>query len=425
MIFSSGYSFANTSSAQATPYLRTLPTPDVQAYGHFGSSVGTSPGDLMLVGAENETVDGYVGAGRVYAFHMKFATLFDNLTSPYPQTDGHFGQSVAISAACVGNPCHSWRKGFCLNNACTIIVGAANETVNGNVGAGRAYIFNSNTSALVRTLTSPNSQYEGEFGWSMTAGGKLVVVGAPNETVNGLVGAGRAYVFNTTTGKLITTLTSPNPQTDGHFGRSASVSDNNVKSDGLEVVVGAPNETVNGLVGAGRAYVFKTKTGKLMFSLYSPNAQEAGHFGWSVSLSHYTIAVGAPSENSNGLRAAGLVYGYSDKTHKLLYSLESPNAQSGGYFGWSVSLSEQTLAVGAPDETVRGHLDAGRAYTFLDLNGSLIRTYASINVQTNGFFGLSITVVQGPGPRFPGYIVGIGAPDETVFRYVESGRVYL
>lgn len=364
MIFSSGYSFANTSSAQATPYLRTLPTPDVQAYGHFGSSVGTSPGDLMLVGAENETVDGYVGAGRVYAFHMKFATLFDNLTSPYPQTDGHFGQSVAISAACVGNPCHSWRKGFCLNNACTIIVGAANETVNGNVGAGRAYIFNSNTSALVRTLTSPNSQYEGEFGWSMTAGGKLVVVGAPNETVNGLVGAGRAYVF-------------------------------------------------------------KTKTGKLMFSLYSPNAQEAGHFGWSVSLSHYTIAVGAPSENSNGLRAAGLVYGYSDKTHKLLYSLESPNAQSGGYFGWSVSLSEQTLAVGAPDETVRGHLDAGRAYTFLDLNGSLIRTYASINVQTNGFFGLSITVVQGPGPRFPGYIVGIGAPDETVFRYVESGRVYL
>jgi hypothetical protein len=73
-------------------------------------------------------------------------------------------------------------------------------------------------------------------------------VGAPRETANALTVAGHAYVLDTTTG-LITTLTSPAPQANGHFGSSVAVS-------GTTVVVGAPFETGSGFTQAGHAYIF-------------------------------------------------------------------------------------------------------------------------------------------------------------------------
>ena len=417
-----GSSAANANSATVNQLIRSFPNPDIQAFGHYGQSAASSPGNLMVTGAPNETVDGLVGAGQVFTFNTKLSTLFSNLTSPNPQAFGHFGRAVAISPACDGIPCRSaWHSSWCLLFACTLVVGAANESVHGIVGAGHAYIFNTNTSALVRTLASPNAQYEGQFGWSVTAGGSLVIVGAPNETVDGNVGVGRAYVFDALNGKLITTLTSPSPQTNGRFGWSVSVSDNSRANPSM-VVVGAPGQTVNGSVGAGQVYVFSTKTGKLIATLTSPNAQSNGWFGWSVSLTLNIVAVGAPKETAQGFSLAGNAYGFA-ATGELLYTLKDPNAQKGGEFGWSVWLSEQTVGVGAPGENVHGFADAGRAYTFRDQTGHLAKEYASPNAQADGSFGNSITIVQGPG--FHGYIIGIGAPDESVSGYIQSGNLYV
>src|SRR6267143_28954 len=111
------------------------------------------------------------------------------------------------------------------------------------------------------TLTSPNAQNAGHFGFSVgiNEGDPIVVVGAPDETANAVPLAGHAYVLDTATG-LITTLTSPTPQfadfEDG-FGFSVAVS-------GTTVVVGAPDETANALSGAGHAYVFDATDGSLI-----------------------------------------------------------------------------------------------------------------------------------------------------------------
>ena len=420
---SSGFFLANTQSARVNLPIRSFPDPDIQAFGHYGQSVATSPGNLMVVGSANQTVDGLVGAGQVYTFNTKLGTLFSNLSSANPQAFGHFGRAVAISPACDGKPCRSiWVNSWCLLDACTLVVGAANETVDGIVGAGHAYIFNTNTSAVARTLASPNAQYEGQFGWSVTVGGSLVIVGAPNETVDGNVGAGRAYVFDALNGKVITTLTSPSPQTNGRFGESVGMSDNSRASTNL-VIVGAPGQTVNGSLGAGQAYVFDPKTGVLISTLSSPNAQSNGWFGWSVSLTYNIVAAGAPKETSGAFSLAGNAYGFVATTGKLLYALKDPNPQRGGAFGWSVWLSAQTAGVGAPGEKVNGTADAGQAYTFGDQTGALISTYASLHPQADGSFGYSVTVVQNPGPH--GYIIGIGAPDESTSGYIQSGNLYV
>jgi hypothetical protein len=413
---SSGFATSNTRSA-ITPDIAILPTPGVQAYGHYGESMATSPGNIMVVGASNETFEGIVGAGIVYTFNTNVRTLNSTLSSPNPQTNGHFGESVAISAG--GQRYHP--------TASSIVVGAPNENVGKVIGAGRAYVFNTSSSALKATLVSPNLRREGEFGWSVTTSGSIAVVGAPNETVGGIVGAGRAYVFDDKTGVLIKILSSPNPQTNGHFGESVGMSDNNVGNTSM-VVIGAPDETANGAIGAGRAYVFDEITGKLIASLESPNTQTSGSFGWSVTLTFAIVGVGAPNENPNGLSGAGRVYGFNGTTGKLLYTLMSPYAQSGGHFGWSVWLSAQTIGVGAPNENVGKIIDAGKAYTFFSSNGTFVKHYSSPNAQMNGLFGFSVTVVQGPDSSqhfYKGYIIGVGAPDENVSGYVESGNAYV
>src|SRR2546426_8167574 len=91
------------------------------------------------------------------------------------------------------------------------------------------------------TLTSPNAQHAGYFGSSVAINENdpIVVVGAPGETGN----AGHAYVFDATDGSLIATLTSPNANAQisiYFFGSSVSIS-------GTIAVVGAYDDTTNGL----------------------------------------------------------------------------------------------------------------------------------------------------------------------------------
>jgi len=157
------------------------------------------------------------------------------------------------------------------------------------------------TRVSVDELSSPNAQPEGEFGTSVVISGTTVVVGASRETVSGLGDAGHVYIFNAKTGALISTLTSPNAQEYGEFGYSVAIS-------GTTVVVGAYGETVSGQSGAGHVYIFNAKTGALISTLTSPNAQAGGAFGDSVAISGTTVVVGAYGESAFGLSAGGHVY---------------------------------------------------------------------------------------------------------------------
>jgi hypothetical protein len=130
-----------------------------------------------------------------------------------------------------------------------VVVGAPQETANALSLAGHAYVFDALTGSPIASLTSPYAQAGGEFGGSVSVSCTTVVVGAPGENANGQPGAGHAYSFDATTGFLTTTLTSPNAQTNGVFGYSVAVS-------GTTVVVGAHDETGGGFTQAGHAYIF-------------------------------------------------------------------------------------------------------------------------------------------------------------------------
>jgi outer membrane protein assembly factor BamB len=146
-----------------------------------------------------------------------------------------------------------------------------------------------------RTITSPKPQTSGYFGISIAVSGSTLLVGAYNENASGYEHAGRAYIFNATTGARIRTLRSPEPQGGGGFGDSVAIS-------GTTVVVGAEGE------GAGHVYVFNAMTGALIHTLTSPNGQIDGNFGSSVAISGTTVVVGADFETASGHSEAGHAY---------------------------------------------------------------------------------------------------------------------
>jgi FG-GAP repeat len=290
-----------------------------------------------------------------------------------------------------------------------VVVGAPFENSSGYSEGGHAYVFNSSTGSLIKTLTSPNVQTRGQFGWAVAISGNTVVVGAPFESASEYSDAGHVYSFNAETGMLINTFTSPNMQNNGQFGFSVSASAN-------EIMVGAPWETGSRYFAAGNAYTFSTKNNDLISTLTSPNAQNLGLFGWSVAISSSTAVVGAPMETASGYNYAGHAYGFNAKTGLLMYTLTSANAQTNGNFGDAAAIDGKVVVIGAPSETAVGFSFGGRAYTFNANTGILMNTLVSPHEQLDGYFGNSVAA--------SGKIVAVGAVNETVSGNIGAGRLY-
>jgi hypothetical protein len=375
----------------------TLTSPNAQTNGNFGSSVAINEGDpIVVVGAPQETANAVAFAGQAYVLDTTTG-LITTLTSPAPQLT-LFGRGFGYSVSASGT---------------TVVVGAPGETANALSEAGNAYVFDATNGSLITTLTSPNALSDGHFGASVSISGSTVVVGARDETaIAGRPRSGNAYIFDGSTGSLITTLTNPTPKVLGNFGYSVSIS-------GTTVVVGAPFEyaTANALSAAGNAYVFDATDGSFIATLTSPNAQLSGLFGFSVSVSGTTVVVGAYGETANVLPRAGHAYVFDASTGSPIASLTSPYAQANGGFGFSVSVSCTTVVVDAPFETANGQLYAGHAYSFDATTGFLTTTLTSPNAQSSGYFGYSVAV--------SGTTVVVGAPAETGSGFAGAGHAYI
>jgi len=375
-VFASGGSRKSTTQNSQTSIVLTSPVPSailpsIKDFEGFGWSVAVS-GNVVIVGAPNETVSGEADSGRAYIFNAQSGALVSTLTSPNPERSGEFGLSVAA-------------------NGTDAVIGAPSETADGVAGAGHAYIFNTTTGLLLMTLTSPAAQSYGGFGSSVAASSRLVVVGADDEEAGGALKGGHAYAFLLSTGTSADNLTSPVPAIGGWFGESVAVA-------GSFIVVGAPHEYSDGLQSASRAYVFNGTTGRVVDTLASPNPQTLGGFGLSVAANKANVIVGAPFENASGLLSAGHVYVFGIVSGALLDGLHSPNADTGGNFGWSVAADPSAFVVGATYDRSNGttsSLDSGLAYVFDFATTSLMSTLTTPSVSTGFGFGFSVALGSG------------------------------
>jgi FlgD Ig-like domain/FG-GAP repeat len=351
----------------------TLTSPGPEYGGDFGSSV-SGAGDVdgdgqddVVVGALEED-GGASNAGRAYLFSGADGSIVRTLISPSPKANGGFGSAVSN----IGDVDADLKS--------DVVVGAQSED-GGAFGAGRAYVLSGADGSLIHTLVSPNPSVNGGFGKSLSrlrdvdADGILdVVVGAPYED-EGFDGSGHAYVFSGLDGSLIHTLESPGPENGGTFGVSVSSLEDN-DGDGVgDIVVGALRED-GGNGDAGRAHIFSGASGSLLHTIVSPNPEQYGQFGNTVSgLSDVNqdgrgdVAIGTFFEDG-GVMNAGRAYIFS--------------SQAGVMVASSAGASIQPLARSDPNPfntstTIRFSLgDRPRLHLLVyDSMGRLVRTLVS------------------------------------------------
>ena len=385
-------SLGGTPRAHAATSVVTFASPNPEANGEFGWSVAISD-SIVVVGAPGETVAGFANAGRAYIFSSQ-GSLIATLISPNPQTNGPAGRFTPYGAPS--------GFGFTVGVSGTIVVvGAPGEVSSSGTSArGHAYTFTS-TGSPIATLTSPNSQPPGHFGffgYSVAVSGTSVVVGAPDEiSSSGVSASGHAYICSSAACPVTGTLATPSPQLFGDFGFSVGVSSN-------IVAVAAPGE----FGAAGRVYTFST-AGNLIATLTSPNEQASGVFGNSVAVNGTSVVAGAPDETGS----AGHAYICSTTGCPATGTLTSPNTQANGFFGNSVGVSGTTVTIGAQGEVA----SAGHAYLCNSAGCPITGVLTSPNTQGGGAFGSSVGV--------SGVNVVVGAQQETAGGFPNAGHAYL
>jgi hypothetical protein len=103
-----------------------------------------------------------------------------------------------------------------------------------------------------------------------------------------------------------------------------------------------------------------------MERLTAADANRADAFGWSVSISDDTLAVGAIQAEDGDPQNSGAVYVFArkDGIWTQFQVIQNPNPERNHYFGQVVLIVDDELFVGVPEDTISDVSRAGSVYVF-------------------------------------------------------------
>ena len=298
-----------------------------------------------------------------------------------------FGNSVSISVDTLAVGAFRERS-----NQTSITNGTTSSSNNSLIYPGAVYVYKRSGTSWVQEayIKASNSDVRDEFS-KVSISGDTLVVGVPNEDSNQTTitngdsassdnsnsASGAVYVYKRTGTTWVQEayIKASNNDTDDGFGYSVSIS-----GDTLAVGAGAEdsNQTTitngdsassdNSNAGSGAVYVYK-RTGTTWVQeayIKASNNDAADGFGYSISLLGDTLVIGAANEtsnentitngdnassnNSNAQSGAVYVYKRTGTSWAQEAYIKAVNNATYAKFGTSVSISDDTIAVGAPGE---------------------------------------------------------------------------
>lgn len=170
--------------------------------------------------------------------------------------------------------------------------------------------------------------------WQLEVDDNLLLVGAPQTTVNGIEAAGAVQLWDLVTGTYLGAITSPNPTAYGFFGFGLDLS-----SDLL--IVGEPYG-IGTFPGAGAAYIFDLPTRQLLHTLVpGDNSEHEDEFGWDVSIDGNRAIVGRPSGGQGGSAFLFDAFAGAELMKWDPIALEGPS----GFYGERVELANGTALI--------------------------------------------------------------------------------
>lgn len=305
----------------------------------FGSSV-TLDGNWLIVGSPGDDEAGVnTGAAHVYKFDEFDESWenFDKLFSSHPQPNEYFGNSVAIDA-----------------NAGLAVVGQLDTTGTGELHPWTIDV-DGTTWIQLPSFSNPSGSTQSHFGESIQIEGTSLIAGSPNEDN----GKGCAWVMTFDRDQNTFVVESElQPDTSvlaPHFGSSVDITD-------ISAIVGSPHDG-NGESNGGSAYLFRKKINTWIFQdKFQGSSTEAGDgFGTSVSIENSSVVVGAPFHNSQTGNA--YTFDVNGVTAVEILQLMPYDGVSGGYFGYSCLVSNETIAVAAVAFD-NANIQSGKVYLY-------------------------------------------------------------
>ena len=280
----------------------------------------------------------------------------------------------------------------------------------GKTVAGKNYVL-TNTKLL-----NENGEEDDHLGKSVTIYGNICMVGAPNANVNG-TSSGSIRVYSTsnegTTWGYITTIY-PNDGGSGmYFGYDMDLYDE-------YLVVGAyGDDTLDS--NAGAIYIFKTnntgwETWYQVAKLTGDDSAAGDQYGHAVSIYKDMIVVGA-RYNDEVDNNAGAVYTYIKSGDNITFKekITVSGGASSDYFGFSLSVREDMLIVGAYGVDDNG-LTSGAAYI-----------YKTSNDGNNWYLKEKLIASDGASSAHFGYAVDINNKYAVIGSYLDEskGSIYV
>src|SRR5262245_38748501 len=266
-------------------------------------------------------------------------------------------------------------------------------------------------------LTAADGAANDNFGYAVALSGNTLVIGAPDDDEIG-EGQGSVYVF-TRSGANWTQqqkLTANDGAESDQFGGSVAIS-------GDTMVVGAPLDHIGGNSGQGAAYVF-VRNGAVWTQQQKLIANDGAvndFFGLSVAVSGDTVAVGAFGDDigANGDQGSAYVFTRSGTVWTQRQKLTANDGAAGAQFGFSVAISGDTVVVGANTDKFGENLDQGSAYVFIR-SGKVWTQQQKLTAEDGAAgaqFGLSVAV--------SGDTVVVGAPTDDIGENLDQGAAYV
>ncbi|KAJ5069314.1 hypothetical protein M0811_11657 [Anaeramoeba ignava] len=297
------------------------------------------------------------------------------------------------------------------------VIGAPRTQVGTNVKQGKAYVYRKSGSAwiLEASLAASDGASYDLFGSSVAILNDAIVVGSPNATVSGHLGQGKSYVFKKTTSwsqmQILTSTGSPNDK----FGSSIAIS-----SD--YVVIGAYNALSGANVSQGKVYLYKNNSGTWSYDveLFSNDSKDHDFFGYSVGINGDVIAVGAPNAQVGTQSYQGKAYVF--RLVESLWTQEamlvSADGSQNDRMGTAVDVFGSFVFVGIPYAQVGSNDNEGKVvvYEYNSPSWAVLFTVYCQSGADGTLFGSAL--------RFSGEVLLVGAPWATVGSNANQGQVF-
>ena len=333
---------------------------------NFGESCAIS-GNYMVIGTSTENSS----TGSAYVYYFNGYSWVFNARFTGQISNSYFGRSCAI----------------CSNY---IVIGAQGESY----GTAYVYYLNGSTWSLIARLVSPLTT-SALFGYSCAINNNYVVIGGRDDSSY----AGAVCIYNLSAGTCSNTHSNKLAPATGaaYFGCSCAMNDS-------WLVVGAYGDGNTGAI-----YIYNISTWSNQ--KFSEAAASSQH-GWSCAINNgstYVVA-GTPAESGCGAAKVYTLSGNNWSDNNIKFKSSGTNN-----FGYSCTISDNYLVIGAPNETT----NTGAVYVY-NLTGISSSTTPTKLLQSQSPFTIAST-------KF-GYSCAINSSYIFVgayYEYASTGAVYV